>query len=52
MHILLNHNITETELEGIRGKLKQMLLGCCHIEFERMGNVIDYQHKSNECKYC
>jgi len=35
-----------------RGKLKEMLLGCCHLEFDRRGNVIDYQHKSSECKYC
>lgn len=35
-----------------REKLKEMLLGCCHLEFDRMGNVIDYQHKSKECKYC
>jgi RNA polymerase sigma-70 factor (ECF subfamily) len=35
-----------------RGKLKEMLLGCCQIEFDRLGNVIDYQHKSSECKYC
>lgn len=35
-----------------REKVKEMLLGCCHLEFDRMGNVIDYQHKSNNCKYC
>jgi RNA polymerase sigma-70 factor (ECF subfamily) len=35
-----------------REKLKEMLLGCCHLEFDRMGNVIDYQHNSAECKYC
>jgi len=35
-----------------REKLKEMLLGCCHLEFDRLGNVIDYQHKSSDCKYC
>ncbi len=35
-----------------RQKLKEMLLGCCHLEFDRLGNVIDYQHKSKGCKYC
>jgi len=35
-----------------RDKLKEMLLGCCHLEFDRWGNVIDYQHKSSKCKYC
>lgn len=35
-----------------KGKLKDMLLGCCHIEFDHQGNVIDYKHKSNDCKFC
>lgn len=35
-----------------RAKLKEMLLGCCQIEFDKMGNVIDYRHKSRDCKYC
>ena len=35
-----------------RKKLKEMLLDCCHLEFDRLGNVIDYKHKSSECKYC
>lgn len=42
----------KSRVQRARGKLKEMLLECCHIEFDRMGNVIDYQHKSNECKYC
>ena len=35
-----------------RKKLKTILLDCCNLEFDRLGNVIDYQHKSSECKYC
>lgn len=35
-----------------RNKLKEMLLDCCNIEFDRMGNIIDYKHRSSECKYC
>lgn len=35
-----------------RKKLKEMLLGCCQLKFDRMGNVIDYKHRSSECKYC
>ena len=33
-------------------KLKEMLLGCCHLEFDRRGNIIDYQHKCSDCKFC
>ncbi|MDF2962357.1 MAG: polymerase sigma factor SigZ [Paenibacillus sp.] len=36
-----------------REKLKEMLLACCHIETDRFGHVIDYQHinptPSNPC---
>jgi len=35
-----------------REKLKEMLLRCCHLEFDRLGNVIDYQHNSSDCEYC
>lgn len=35
-----------------REMLKDMLLGCCQLEFDRVGNIIEYKHKSSECKYC
>lgn len=61
------HNLTQKELSeriGLslsgaksrvqRGRkmLKEMLLGCCNLEFDQMGNIIDYKHKSSKCKYC
>lgn len=35
-----------------RKMLREMLLGCCQMEFDTFGNIIDYEHKDNECKYC
>lgn len=35
-----------------RRMLKKMLLGCCQLEIDRRGNIIDYKHKNSECKYC
>ncbi|MDA8226295.1 MAG: sigma factor-like helix-turn-helix DNA-binding protein [Desulfitobacterium hafniense] len=35
-----------------RKMLKEMLLGCCQLEVDRRGNIIDYQHKNSECEYC
>lgn len=32
-----------------RERIKEMLLACCHIERDRLGNVIDYQRKSASC---
>jgi RNA polymerase sigma-70 factor (ECF subfamily) len=32
-----------------REKIKEMLLDCCHIERDRLGNVIDYRRKTPDC---
>jgi len=61
------HNLTQKELgeriglsasgaksrvQRARRKLKEILLCCCQLEFDRRGNVIDYQHKCDDCKFC
>jgi len=35
-----------------RKMMREMQLGCCQMEFDTFGNIIDYEHKENECKYC
>ena len=42
----------KSRVQRARLKLKEMLLGCCHLEFDHRGNVIDYQHKCSDCKFC
>jgi len=42
----------KSRVQRARVKLKEMLLGCCHLEFDRLGNVIDYKHKCSDCKFC
>ncbi|TLS51931.1 RNA polymerase sigma factor SigZ [Paenibacillus antri] len=32
-----------------REKLREKLLECCHLERDRLGNVIDYERKSGSC---
>jgi len=61
------HNLTQKELsermdlsvsgaksrvQRARLKLKEMLLVCCQLEFDRRGNVTDYKHKCNDCEFC
>jgi RNA polymerase sigma-70 factor (ECF subfamily) len=61
------HNLTQKELadrtglsvSGAKSRvqrarllLKEMLMNCCILELDRRGNVIDYKHKSKDCKYC
>jgi RNA polymerase sigma-70 factor (ECF subfamily) len=35
-----------------RKMLKEMLMGCCQLEFDSRGHVIDYEHKDETCKFC
>ena len=67
IYLTAYHNLTQKELgertgisltgaksrvQRARGKLKEMLLGCCDLEFDRTGGIIDYRHKSSTCKFC
>lgn len=42
----------KSRVQRARGKLKEMLFDCCNLEFDRLGNVIEYQDKNNRCKCC
>lgn len=42
----------KSRVQRARRRLRGMLLGCCYIEFDRRGNVIDYKLKNCSCKYC
>lgn len=35
-----------------REKLKEMMMECCHFEFDRRGGVADYNSKESGCKIC
>lgn len=42
----------KSRVQRAREKLKAMLLECCNLEFDRLGNILDYRHKENICPYC
>lgn len=42
----------KSRVQRARIKLKELLLGCCRLEFDHYGNVIDYEHKCSDCKFC
>ena len=42
----------KSRIQRARGRLKEMLLKCCHFEFDRMGKILDYQPKAESCPYC
>ena len=42
----------KSRVQRAREKLKDMLLECCHFEFDRLGRIIDYQPRCNSCSCC
>lgn len=42
----------KSRVQRARLMLKDTLLDCCHLEFDHLGNVIDYKHKTTTCKFC
>ncbi len=42
----------KSRVQRARGMLKKMLLECCRFEFDRTGQILDYQQKTNPCRYC
>lgn len=42
----------KSRVQRARKMLKKRLLGCCHLEFDNRGNIIDYKHRKSECQYC
>ena len=35
-----------------RAKLKELMMDCCHIEFDHLGSVIGYDPKNKRCDTC
>lgn len=42
----------KSRVQRARYKLKQRLLECCTFEFDRLGNIIDYEYNEAQCKCC
>ncbi len=50
-HLGLSMSGAKSRVQRGRGKLKNLLLECCHFELDRYGNIVDYQsqHTCSEC---
>jgi RNA polymerase sigma-70 factor (ECF subfamily) len=42
----------KSRVQRARKILKEMLVSCCSLEFDKMGNIIDYKHNIKDCNYC
>ena len=45
----LSVSAAKSRVQHARGKLREMLLACCHIELDRRGKVIDYYERCCSC---
>ncbi|GHO52678.1 RNA polymerase sigma factor SigZ [Ktedonobacter robiniae] len=50
MRLGLSFSGAKSRVQRAREKLKQMVLDCCHIEFDRLGRVIDYYSHCGCCQ--
>lgn len=42
----------KSRVQRARQRVKELMLACCHFEFDRYGNIVDYQRRETECPYC
>jgi len=42
----------KSRVQRARARVKQMLLDCCHFEFDRLGGIVDYYPRVGCCKRC
>jgi RNA polymerase sigma-70 factor, ECF subfamily len=45
----LSFSGAKSRVQRAREQLKEMLLDCCHFEFDQLGKVLDYQPRQNCC---
>lgn len=42
----------KSRVQRAREKLKEVLLDCCHLEFNRAGQIVEYQQRKQVCRVC
>jgi RNA polymerase sigma-70 factor, ECF subfamily len=42
----------KSRVQRAREQLKQVLVDCCHLEFNRAGKIVEYKKRGESCSYC
>ncbi len=42
----------KSRVQRARKKIKELILACCHFDFDHYGNVLEYKTKTKKCKNC
>ena len=40
----------KSRVQRARGRLRELVLACCHVEFDRRGNVLGYEKRQRCCE--
>lgn len=51
-HLGISLSGAKSRVQRARAKVKQMLLDCCHFEFDRLGGVVNYYPRVDCCRQC
>lgn len=51
-HLGISLSGAKSRVQRARAKVKQMLLDCCHFEFDRLGGVVNYFPRVDCCAKC
>lgn len=49
-HLGISLSGAKSRVQRARDKLREMLLDCCHFEFDRRGRILDYYPRCRECE--
>ena len=47
----ISHSGAKSRVQRGRETIKEMLLACCHLEFDRRGKIIDFKRRG-DCRHC
>jgi RNA polymerase sigma-70 factor, ECF subfamily len=48
----LSFSGAKSRVQRARDHLKNALLECCHLEFNRAGRIVEYKQKKDDCRVC
>lgn len=48
----ISYAAAKSRIQRARAKLRDLLLECCHFEFDRRGSIIDYHPRAHCCTQC
>ena len=48
----LSFSGAKSRVQRARQQLREVLISCCHLEFNRSGQIVEYKQRQSKCTYC